>query len=228
MILASTRTTLLLETENRLAEAQGRIKAMERLIEEKDKAIKVIQSKSISDELNQRNDNIQSTTIASLQKLLIEKDSTLSRYQDLLKSERQEQMKAFEESQIEIRTLKEQIFELEKNNLTFENHIRQLEIDKSNMIIQEGEQIIKNDGQQAGAQVEINDNYIENMFLEEKNEFDYEEQKFEILSMENKLKEYEEEIARLHIQLRDVSNREKLWEKSLIDKDKEIRSLNKR
>ena len=40
MGLASTRSALLLETENSLAEAHGRVKALEKLLDEKEKIIK--------------------------------------------------------------------------------------------------------------------------------------------------------------------------------------------
>lgn len=58
MILASTRSALLLETENRLAEAQGRIKAMERCVEERERTIKEERDKRTGLDLDKRDENV--------------------------------------------------------------------------------------------------------------------------------------------------------------------------
>lgn len=58
MSLASNRNALLLETENRLAEAQGRVKAMEKCIEEKDRLIKEHQQQKDGFELEKRDENV--------------------------------------------------------------------------------------------------------------------------------------------------------------------------
>lgn len=58
MILASTRSALLLETENRLAEAQGRLKGMERCLEERERLIKEERGKKATLDLDKRDENI--------------------------------------------------------------------------------------------------------------------------------------------------------------------------
>lgn len=58
MSLASNRSALLLETENRLAEAQGRVKALERSLEERQKWIKEHQSQKEGLELEKRDENV--------------------------------------------------------------------------------------------------------------------------------------------------------------------------
>lgn len=64
MNLASTRSALLLETENRLAEAQGRVKAMERCLEERERMIKDERAKKDGLDLDKRDENVFSVRIA--------------------------------------------------------------------------------------------------------------------------------------------------------------------
>lgn len=78
MILASTRSALLLETENRLVLAQSRIKTFERNLEDRDKQLKEERDRTAKLSSPRKDDNILSVTIASLQNLLLEKDTTLS------------------------------------------------------------------------------------------------------------------------------------------------------
>lgn len=63
MSLASTRSALLLETENRLAEAQGRVIALERCLEERERVIKEQQNQRDGQELEKRDENILSVRI---------------------------------------------------------------------------------------------------------------------------------------------------------------------
>lgn len=58
MSLASNRSVLLLETENRLAEAQGRVKAMEKCLEERQRQIKEQQNVKEGLDLDKRDENI--------------------------------------------------------------------------------------------------------------------------------------------------------------------------
>lgn len=58
MSLASARSALLLETENRLAEAQGRVKAMERCLEERERLIKDERAKKEGQDLDKRDENV--------------------------------------------------------------------------------------------------------------------------------------------------------------------------
>lgn len=64
MSLASNRSVLLLETENRLAEAQGRVKAMEKCLEERQRQIKEQQNVKEGLDLDKRDDNIFSVSVA--------------------------------------------------------------------------------------------------------------------------------------------------------------------
>lgn len=68
MILANTRSVLLIETENRLSEAQGRIKALEKNLEEKDallrKAKEEVDNESKKEE-HRRDDSILSVRLFS-------------------------------------------------------------------------------------------------------------------------------------------------------------------
>lgn len=58
MILASTRSALLLETENRLAEAQGRLKGIERCLEERDRLIKEERANRTGLDLDKRDESV--------------------------------------------------------------------------------------------------------------------------------------------------------------------------
>lgn len=61
MILANTRSVLLIETENRLSEAQGRIKALEKNLEEKEALLRKVKEESDSEskkEEHKRDDSI--------------------------------------------------------------------------------------------------------------------------------------------------------------------------
>lgn len=58
MLLASNRSALLLEAENRLAEAQGRVKVMERSLEEKDRLIKQNQAQKEGLDSEKRDENV--------------------------------------------------------------------------------------------------------------------------------------------------------------------------
>lgn len=58
MILASSRSALLLETENRLAETQGRMKAMERCMEEKDRALREERNRKSETDSEKRDESV--------------------------------------------------------------------------------------------------------------------------------------------------------------------------
>lgn len=236
MILASTRSTLLLETENRLTEAQGRTKVIEKLLEEKEKLLKMEREKQQSGDSSGKEDsNVLVTTISSLQKLLLEKDTTLSKYQELLKTERQEGQKSFEETQKDVKTLKEKVVQLEQKLMEEEKKLLDLETERSIKIVMgaqtdNAELIKRKSGSPAGTiEPEINDKYIETMFEDdEKHDFEFEARNLELETFELKVQSQDDEIKRLHGQLRDVSNREKIWEKNLLEKTKEIEALNEK
>lgn len=114
MILASTRSSLLLEAESQLSEAQGRIKVLEKNLEDRDKLLKQKPEVKEKTEEPRSGHNILSVTISTLQNLLLEKDTTLSKYQELLKVERQQHSKDYDELIVDVRTLKKTIDECEE------------------------------------------------------------------------------------------------------------------
>ena len=118
-----------------MSEAHGRIKALEKNLENQQKQIKTEQKlqQQQSDESHPRkDDHIRSMTIATLQSLILEKDTTLSRYQELLKSERQHNMRTFDSSNDEIKQLKK-IIDVHENSITEKEKI----IDKLKKQIEE-------------------------------------------------------------------------------------------
>lgn len=229
MILASARSTLLLETESRLAEAQGRIKAFEKTLEEKDKLLKEERERNLNngDKSGHKDDNILSITIASLQNLLLEKDTTLSRYQELLKTERNEHSKSSNEYQKEIESLRAELDQLSRKLREKETSIEDME-----QKLKETHAKIKIESPGVSPESEklfLDDRYLDEMFLDEKKVLAVDEaQKSHIENLERKIMENEEEIRRMQLQLREVSNREAMWEKNLTEKDREISALNER
>lgn len=112
-----------------MSEAHGRIKVLEKNLENQQKQIKTEQKSQQhqSDESNARkDDHIHSMTISTLQGLILEKDTTLSRYQELLKSERQHNMRTFDSSNDEIKQLKKVIDALEDSITQKEKTIEKL------------------------------------------------------------------------------------------------------
>lgn len=239
MILASTRSALLLETENRLTESQGRIKAMERNLEDKEKQLREERGKKSVNQDDKTNDNILSVrisfvtcvsfnylnyflfqmTIASLQNLLLEKDT---RYQELLKSERNDHTKSWNELQFELEKIKSHNTELNRKIKEQDEVIGDLT--KSLKHIENPD-----DSKTEAEEIEEESNkYIDDMFMNESKVFELEEKIVEIQTLEVRLQEHEEEIRKLQNQLREVSNREKMWERNLNEKVKEISMLNDR
>lgn len=232
MVLASTRSALLLETENRLAVTQGRIKLLERNLEDKGKLLKEEREKSNLTQSPRRDDNILSVTITSLQNLLLEKDTTLSRYQELLRNERQDRSKSFDDHRNEIKLLQNTVDELE-----VKIRMKDREIDRLTGKIKDLEE--RNVGamhQHSGLGVtdvsvfeeqftQMSDKHIEDMFLNERQvTFGSNDSN----DLRNQVQALEEELEKMQGKLRDVRNRENFLEKTLMDKDKEIASLNDR
>ncbi|GAB0100854.1 Centrosomal protein cep290 [Sergentomyia squamirostris] len=231
MILASTRSTLLLETESRLAEAQGRIKAFERTLEEKEKLLREQRDRNVSngDQSGRKDDNILSITIASLQNLLLEKDTTLSRYQELLKTERNEHSKSTNEYQKEIEALRTELDQLARR---FKEKVATIE-ELQQKIKDLTEKATKIESPKVSPEAEklfLDDRYLDEMILDEKRVLAVADgvHKEHVLGLEKKLSDNEDEIRRLQLQLREVSNREAMWERSLTEKDREIAALNER
>lgn len=100
-------------TENRLSEAQGRIKVLEKNLENQHKQSRTEHKFQPEEPSPRRDDHILSMSISTLQNLLLEKDTTLSRYQELLKSERNHNMRTFDGLSGEIKELKKVIDGLE-------------------------------------------------------------------------------------------------------------------
>ncbi|XP_053672413.1 centrosomal protein cep290 [Anopheles nili] len=238
MMLASTRSALLLEAESRLSECQGRIKLLEKSLEEKDGLLKQ-HTQSISAVKHDRvEDSILSSTIGSLQNLLLEKDTTLSKYQELLKSERNEHSQMYDEHMSQIKNLKKIIDELEQklyekqkeydNISTQLNEMNQLkELQES---VPEKKQTIADecDRSEAGTLV-YSDKIIENIYeIDEKKEQEIQDLNVQVKLLETNVHELENEQKRLQLQLREANSREKKCEKMLREKESELASMNDR
>lgn len=226
MSLASTRSALLLETENRLAIAQGRIKALERNIEEKDNLLKTERDNLSKKDPPTKDDNILSITITSLQNLLSEKDNNLSKYQELLRGERQDRSKSYDDYRNEIKNLHSSIDDLEIKLKLKDREIESLQSKLRNSIDNTSEES-KSPIRTEGLNEDFPDKYIEDMFLNERGVFDVDNE-FELTELRNKLDDKENDIKILQTKVRDLSNREKICEKNMLDKDKEIVELNQR
>lgn len=247
--LASTRSSLLLEAENRLTIAQGRVKSLERAVDERDKQLRDERvSKSSSP---RKDDNILSITIASLQNLLLEKDTTLSRYQDLLRTERQTRATAFDDHRTEVKQLQNIIEQLElkcklANRETAATREKLLETKSAEKLINSSSSPIRlisshmnkitfeevaaaASDPSCSTEHQLPDKYIEDMFLDDRVGFEIDggggggqsDLRTQLMAAEN-------EVTKLQSRLRDVSNREGSWERGLTEKDKEIAVLMER
>ncbi|XP_058456940.1 centrosomal protein cep290 [Malaya genurostris] len=237
MMLASTRSALLLETESRLTECHGRIKLLEKTLEDKEGQLK--KEKCINSETggsDKIGDGILSSTIGSLQDLLLQKDTTLSKYQDLLGNERLEHSKAYDENISQIRSLKKTIDELEQKQ-----YDKQKEID--NMITQINDLNKKSAEQEANAahatvvsgagtnrtELVYTDKIIENIYeLDQKKEGEIESLRVQLKMLENKLSEAAKDSRTLQGQLKENASKEKRMEMILREKEAEIRILNEK
>lgn len=244
MILASTRSSLLLETENRLALAQGRIKGLERNLESREKALREELDRTAKITSPRKDDNILSITIASLQNLLLEKDTTLSRYQDLLRTERQNRSSAFDDHRGEVKTLQNTIEELEISIKVRDREVEGLRDKLSEQTKRVADVNVekaiyngKNTGGTSGVKKitfeeeltsgqQLPDTFIEDLFLDDRSAFDIDNG--ETTDLRKRLLTAEEDVRKLQSKLRDVSNRELGWERNLSEKDKEITALNER
>lgn len=212
--LASTRSALILETETRLAEARGRIISLEKSLIDRETQLKAAKStdKSISE---RKEDSILSITIASLQNLLLEKDTTLSKYQELLKAERQDRTKEVETQAKEIRNLKQNMENLEeelrKKKKETENLKEQSNATVSKLSLQDSVTTVKKKSSSESAD--------ESTSSEDKHQFS-----MHVLYKPDKRKRVEEleaSVERMERQVREMSEREKIWEKNLVDLENE-------
>lgn len=236
MMLASTRSALLLETESRLTECHGRIKLLERSLEDKEEQLRRQAHAAANNE--KQDDNILSSTIGSLQNLLLEKDTTLSRYQELLKNERQDHSKTYDENIAQIRALKKTVDEMEQKVYDKQKEIDNLSIqltDLTQLKAQHEAAAAVREAQQAESrqankpELIYTDKLIENIFeTDQKNEEEIEELKRRIKELESKLQSASEELRKGQTNLREMIAREKRAEKNLREKEAEIVALNER
>ncbi|XP_040155929.1 centrosomal protein cep290 [Anopheles arabiensis] len=240
MMLASTRSALLLEAESRLSECQGRIKLLEKSLEEKESLLKEqAQSPSVAKH-DRIEDSILSTTIGSLQNLLLEKDTTLSRYQELLKSERSEHSQVYDENMAQIRNLKKTIDDLEQKLYEKQKECDNIATQLNDMnrlkALQESvpekprsvEDEAATGSSDAGAIV-YTDKIIENIYeIDEKKEREIQDLNVQVKMLERNVQELENEQKRLQLQLREANAREKKSEKLLREKEMELVALNDR
>uniref|UniRef100_A0A182QZC8 Uncharacterized protein n=1 Tax=Anopheles farauti TaxID=69004 RepID=A0A182QZC8_9DIPT len=239
MMLASTRSALLLEAESRLSECQGRIKLLEKSLEEKETLLKQqTQTASVAKQ-DRIEDSILSSTIGSLQNLLLEKDTTLSRYQELLKSERSEHSQIYDENMVQIRCLKKMNDELEQKlyekQKEYDNISTQLNDMSRSKALQESlpekPQPVSGEGSGLSetSAIVYTDKIIENIYeIDEKKEREIEELKLQVKMLECNIQELENEQKRLQQQVRDANSREKKCEKMLREKETALASLNDR
>lgn len=235
MILASTRSSLLLETENRLAITQGRIKLLERNLEEKESQLKEEREKLSRNQSPRKDDNILSVTITSLQNLLLEKDTTLSRYQDLLRTERHDRSKSFDDHRNEVKLLQNTIDELE-----VKIRMKDRELEKLAGKVKDLEEKNGSIGAIAGVPAvadvsvfeeefsQMSDKHIEDMFLNERQVTFGNDVDMEAVEPRGKTQNLEKEVEKLQAKIRDIRSRETFLEKTLMEKEKEIVSLNER
>uniref|UniRef100_A0A182WIJ6 Uncharacterized protein n=1 Tax=Anopheles minimus TaxID=112268 RepID=A0A182WIJ6_9DIPT len=238
MMLASTRSALLLEAESRLSECQGRIRLLEKLLEEKDALLRQQSQSPGVVKQDHVEDSILSSTIGSLQNLLLEKDTTLSRYQELLKSERNEHSQVYDGNMAQIRNLKQTIDELEQklyekqkecdNISTQLNDLNRLKALQENVPEKSRPKEEEVPVSEAGAMV-YTDKIIENIYeIDEKKEREIQDLNVQVRMLECNVQELETEQKRLQLQLREANAREKKGEKMLREKDMELASLNDR
>jgi centrosomal protein CEP290 len=214
LMLASSRSALLIETENRLSESQGRIKILEKNMENRDKKERENVAKPQSPETTKKEDHILSITIATLQNLLLEKDTTLSRYQELLKSERQHYSRTYDESADEIKQLKRTV-DTQDTHLNDKAKI----IEKLKSQIDDFDRKLK-DASRVHSRVPSPDAVLPSRHVT------FNENEIELRSLEMKLKESQNEIKKMEQQLRDLCNIECQLKNTIHEKDATIKDLN--
>lgn len=192
----------------RLSESQGRVKVLEKNIEEKESQLKK-NRELINKQADKSEDSIFSQTISSFQNLLLEKDTTLSRYQELLKNERQQSLKTYDDKMAEIKGLKKNIM-----NLNDAIELKDREIENIHM-------------KHAEEKKKIN---MEKSCLspvqDEKKELEIEELKLQLLSYEKTINGYDNEVKILKTKLLHLESEEKSNMVTMVDKNDEIANLN--
>ena len=212
MMLASSRSALLIETENSLSETQGRIKGLEKNLENRDKKDRENLDKQKSPEPTKKEDHILSITIATLQNLLLEKDTTLSRYQELLKTERQHYTRACDESSNEIKQLKRTI---DEHEISINERTKKIEKLKSQL-----DELSQKVASRVPSRVPSPD------VAQSTRHVTFNENEIELRSLEMRLKESQNEMKKMEQQLRDLLNTERQLQNSLREKDATLKDLN--
>lgn len=237
MALASARSALLLDVDHQLSTAQTRIKALERSLQERDNALRDLRDEASKASSPRREDNILSVTIASLQGLLLEKDTTLARYQDLLRGERDNRSAAYEEHRKEVREVQQHIDELTAQLRAKDRELVDLKSQKTTESSARRESIKQPSSSRlqrhvsfdtTGHSGQMSDDVIEDLFLIDDYRVDVEEDAVDSDRMLHRIRELEEETLHLQAKLREVSKRESGWERTLCEKDKQIAALNNR
>lgn len=237
MALASARSALLLDVDHQLSTAQTRIKALERSLLERDNALRDLRDEAAKASSPRREDNILSVTIASLQGLLLEKDTTLARYQELLRGERDNRSAAYEEHRKEVREVQQHIDELTAQLRTKDRELADLKSQKTagNSARKESVKQPASAGLQrhvsfdtTGHMGQMSDDVIEDLFLIDDYRVDVEADAVDSERLLHRIRELEEDALQLQAKLREVSKRESGWERTLCEKDKQIAALNNR
>ncbi|XP_055530265.1 centrosomal protein cep290 [Wyeomyia smithii] len=236
MMLASTRSALLLETENRLTECHGRIKLLEKSLEDKEQLLKKEKANATVSGEEKLNEGVLGSTIGSLQNLLLQKDTTLSKYQELLRNEREEHSKKYDENIGQIRILKRTVDELEQKQYDKQKEIDNLTtqlMDRNQQQAQREMQAVldtkSNDKRTNEPEMIYTDKIIENIYeMDQKKEEEIESLRIQLKVQENKLRDATDEARRLQDQLRDTTAKEKRLEKTLRENEAEIITLNEK
>lgn len=176
-------------------------------------------------------------TIASLQNLLLEKDTTLSRYQELLKTERMEHSKSCSEFQLELEAIKTRNDDLnrkikERDSLLEELNRRFSDLEGGSHQSQHHDGVEKGSREvDAADEMSFNlldSNRIDDIYVTESKEFELAEKQMELQEVDGKWRLADEEVRRLQGQLMEVSKRESGWESALAERDLEVETLNRR
>ncbi|XP_055378417.1 centrosomal protein cep290 isoform X3 [Condylostylus longicornis] len=226
--LASKRSALLLDSENKLAEANGKLKEMEKIIENLKRTVKTENYNT-----EKKNSGIIEATITSLQSLLSEKDVTLKHYQELLKTEREQHLKSCETYEKEIKSLKQIQNEheniLQNKNTEISELTKRLEaLNRKNSLRNgnnESGKILNNeefDQNCDNSLNEISDEKIEEMFLDESKSLTLPSATHLFMNLPNLDECPVKQIHQLQSQIRESKSRELFWENSVRAKDEEI------
>ncbi|XP_015607794.1 centrosomal protein of 290 kDa isoform X2 [Cephus cinctus] len=116
LTLASERSVLLIKYESQIAEYQAKISALNKAIDDKDlqiterdNIVQQMKCETYSIGMDGTDKMALKSTINSLQKIVVQKEETITRYKNLLKEDRDEHSMAASRLQEEIRSLREQI-----------------------------------------------------------------------------------------------------------------------